>query len=464
MITPVRLKPSLAVLIVAVIGLVGIAIPADAATPVPGRFVDDDGHPGEVYLEWLADLGVVEGCNPPANNRICPDRTLNRAEAAKILIGTGQRTGVLPAIPAGLPDRFVDDNEIWEGSASRLANFLAHLGVVSGCDPPANRRFCPTQSLTRGQVAKMIVNVFDLTAPDSYDSPWTDTTGRFYDESVRVAAYHRLWDSSSGRFLGAEVIDRSEFARTVVIAATGDDPCPPTPFSAARVGSLRRRFPNQSFTAYAYDTRTGCAYWMHPDNRLRTASVFKVMVMAGTLLEAQSDGRGASSWEWGQLVPMITESANNPVRALWSHFGGSPWFRRQARLYGLTETSPVGDTGRVWGRTTTSAKDQADLLRQVLRGEWGPLEEPYRSRAWDLMTSVVPSQTWGVTEGVPAGWVVAQKNGFAGHIANSVGFVREPGGEEGYVIAVLSNLWSDWHRGVPVVDEISGWVSGRLAR
>jgi beta-lactamase class A len=203
---------------------------------------------------------------------------------------------------------------------------------------------------------------------------------------------------------------------------------------------------------------------MNPDERLRTASVFKVMVMAGTLLEAQRDGRSVSSWEWGQLVPMITESANNPVRALWRHFGASPWFGRQARLYGLTETTPVGDSGGVWGRTTTSAKDQADLLRQVLRGEWGPLQEAYRAQAWELMTSVVSSQTWGVTKGVPAGWEVAQKNGFAGHIANSVGFARQPGGDEGYVIAVLSNGWSDWQRGVPVVSEISGWVSGKLAR
>jgi beta-lactamase class A len=100
----------------------------------------------------------------------------------------------------------------------------------------------------------------------------------------------------------------------------------------------------------------------------------------------------------------------------------------------------------------------------VLLGQWGPLEEAYRSKAWDLMTSVVSSQTWGVTEGVPSGWTVAQKNGFAGHIANSVGFVRRPGGEDGYVIAVLSNGWSNWTRGVPAVDEISGWVSGRLAK
>jgi beta-lactamase class A len=65
---------------------------------------------------------------------------------------------------------------------------------------------------------------------------------------------------------------------------------------------------------------------------------------------------------------------------------------------------------------------------------------------------------------VPADWVVAQKNGFAGHIANSVGLVRQPDGGEGYVVAVLSNGWSDWARGVPAVEEISGWVSAALAR
>ncbi|MDP9496039.1 MAG: class A beta-lactamase-related serine hydrolase, partial [Actinomycetota bacterium] len=309
----------------------------------------------------------------------------------------------------------------------------------------------------------MLVGVFGLDAPASFGSPWADTEDSIYEELARVAAYNDLWDSSLGQFSGGEEIDRAEFARALVVAATGYDPCPATPFTAARVGSLGDRFPGQTFTAYAYDTRTGCAYWMHPDLRLRTASVFKVLVMSGTLLEAQDEGRAVSSQEWSQLVPMITESANNPVRALWRSFGGSPWFTRQSEIYGMSQTTPVGDTQRVWGRTTTSSKDQADLLRQVLRGEWGPLEEPYRSQALELMTSVVPSQTWGVTEGVPSTWTVAQKNGFAGHIANSVGFVRQPESDEGYVIAVLSNGWSNWTRGVPVVSEISGWVSERLA-
>jgi beta-lactamase class A len=270
-----------------------------------------------------------------------------------------------------------------------------------------------------------------------------------------------MWDYGTGKFAGGTPVTRAEFAR-VVAAALGVTLCPPDPFGAARVASLSSRFPNQSFTAYAYDTRTGCAFWMNSERRLRTASVFKVMVMAGTLLEGQQRGRGPTAWEMGQMLPMITESANDPVRALWREFGGSPWYRRQARIFGLADTVTVGDAESGWGRTTTSAKDQGDLIRQVLLGDWGPLDSQHRDHAWSLMTSVVPSQTWGVTEGVPKGWVVAQKNGFAGGVANSAGFVEDPAGG-GYVIVVLTNGWATWSRGIPVVEEIAKWVASVLA-
>jgi len=457
-----RLRPiALLAVLAFCLGVAG-AQPA-FAQPDLGPFTDDDGHPGEPYLEWLAERGIVEGCDPPANIRICPDRILNRAEAAKILVGVGRHVGTLPPMPSALPDRFVDDDEIWGGGASWLANYLSYAGVIDGCDPPTNRHFCPLQALKRGQVAKILVGGLALDAPDSFASPWADTETRFYHEAARVAAYHGLWDSSTGRFSGNTAVTRAEFARAIV-TAVGEDPCPPNPFTEERIRSLGARYGNQSFTAYAYDAATGCAYWMHPESRLRTASVFKVMVLAGTLVEAQTDGRAVSSWERSQLVPMITESANNPVRALWSHFGGSPWFREQADLFGLSQTSAVGDTETGWGRTTTSAKDQGDLLRQLLLGDWGPIEDAYRDYAWDLMNSVVPDQTWGVTRGVPSEWAVAQKNGFAGGVANSVGFVRSPDGSIGYVIAVLTNGWPTWAIGVPIVEEISGWVSAALVR
>jgi hypothetical protein len=448
-----------------VLGIVLLApvmpFPAEAAETVSDRFVDDDGVPGERYIERLAEFGAIQGCDPPENTRSCPLRILSRAEAFKILVVAGQASGALPPFPDTMADHFVDDDNIWGGALSRLANFLATRGVIHGCDPPDNTRVCPSDQLSRAQVAKMVVGTFGLKAPDSFVDPWTDTSGRWYERAARVAAHHGLWDTSDGRFRGAEKVTRAEFARAVVRAA-GETLCDADPFTAVRVTDLEARYPGQSFTAYAYDTRTGCAYWMNPDQRLRTASVFKVMVMAGTLLEAQRDARAPSEWEMSRLDPMITESTNQPVRDLWRSFGASPWFRRQAENFGLSETTTVGDTEQVWGRTTTSAKDQGDLIRQVLLGDWGPLDEDYRAVAWDLMTSVVPSQTWGITSGVPDRWVVAQKNGFAGHIANSVGFVNESGSGHGYVVVVMSNWWSHWSRGVPVVEEIAGWVSAEL--
>jgi beta-lactamase class A len=448
--------------IAALVVLLGAqSVPATAAE-VPGRFVDDDGLPGELYLDRLAELGAIHGCNPPANTRSCPHGVVTRAEAVKILIGAGQAYGKLPSIPGSQTDRFVDDNTLWSGSVSRLTNFMAELGIIHGCNPPMNNRVCPSEDLSKGAVAKLVVRTFGLSAPGGYATPWTDTGGRWYAEAARVAAYHDLFDASDRRFRGGDPVTRAEFAQ-VVVEAGGDVYCDDDPFTAGRVSSLEAKHPGQSFAAYAYDTRSRCAYWMNPQARLRTASVFKVMVMAGTLLEAQNDGRAVTSWEWSRLLPMITQSANQPVRDLWRSFGASPWFRRQAQLFGLDQTKTVGDTETTWGRTTTSAKDQGDLIRQVLLGDWGPLDASYREEAWDLMSSVVASQTWGVTKGVPSGWTVAQKNGFAGHIANSAGFVQAPGSTDGYVVVVLSNGWSDWTRGVPAVEQIAGWVSSELA-
>jgi len=435
---------------------------ADGQVSDLGPFRDDDGHPGEPYLDWLAEHGIVHGCNPPANTRICPDRVLSRIEAVKILVGVARLAGSHPPYPSIPLDYFVDDDPIWGGAASALANLLARAGVISGCDPPVNRHVCPLEPLQRGQIAKMLVNTLVMTAPDSFRSPWTDTADRFYHRVARIAAYHGLWDSSTGLFGGTTPVSRAEFAR-LVVTALGLDPCPSDPFTEARAQSLSVRYPDQTFAAYVYDTRSGCAYWMNPGERLRTASVFKVMVMAGTLLEARSDGRPITSWELSQLRPMITRSANEPVRALWRRYGGSPWYARQARIFELTQTTTVGDDGAAWGRTTTSAKDQGDLVRQVILGDWGPLERADREIAWDLMTSVVPDQTWGITRGVPENWTVGQKNGFAGGVANSVGYVARPDRQGGYVIAILTNGWPSWERGVRVVDEISAWVAAVMA-
>ena len=50
-------------------------------------------------------------------------------------------------------DLFVDDDDsIFEADIDRLAT----AGVTKGCNPPDNDRFCPTNNVTRGQMAAFL--------------------------------------------------------------------------------------------------------------------------------------------------------------------------------------------------------------------------------------------------------------------------------------------------------------------
>jgi len=235
--------------------------------------------------------------------------------------------------------------------------------------------------------------------------------------------------------------------------------CRPDPFTPGFTQQLTADYPGKQITAHVHDLRSNCGYGLNRENRQRTASVFKVMVMAGTLLEAQLEDRQVTEREMALLTSMITESANSPVRSLWRSFGAAPWFSRQGEIFGLRETTIRGDSGSSWGGTRTSALDQVNLIRQVLLGEWGPLEPGYRWIALDLMSSVVETQTWGITAGVPDDWTVAQKNGFAGSTINSVGWVDEPGPSQGYVVAILTHGWSTHARGIAATEMISETIA-----
>jgi hypothetical protein len=49
------------------------------------RFSDDDGSVFEGDVEWLASVGVTAGCNPPVNDRFCPDDAVTRGQMAAFL-------------------------------------------------------------------------------------------------------------------------------------------------------------------------------------------------------------------------------------------------------------------------------------------------------------------------------------------------------------------------------------------
>ncbi len=48
-------------------------------------FADDDGSIFEADIEKLATAGITRGCNPPANDRFCPDTTVTRGQMTAFL-------------------------------------------------------------------------------------------------------------------------------------------------------------------------------------------------------------------------------------------------------------------------------------------------------------------------------------------------------------------------------------------
>lgn len=125
-----------------------LSLPADGID----HFIDDDGHILEGAINKLAAAGITQGCNPPLNDRFCPDRSLTRAEFATFIVRA-------LSLPPTSVDYFVDDNgHILESGINRIAE----AKITVGCNPPANNHFCPNRALTRGETATLLTRALGL--------------------------------------------------------------------------------------------------------------------------------------------------------------------------------------------------------------------------------------------------------------------------------------------------------------
>ena len=109
-------------------------------------FTDVAGHLFENDIAWLAARGITRGCNPPANDRFCPDDPVTREQMAAFLVRA------LSLTDQGTVD-FVDDNgSVFEPDIEKLAT----AGITTGCNPPFNDRYCPHDPVTRGQLGALL--------------------------------------------------------------------------------------------------------------------------------------------------------------------------------------------------------------------------------------------------------------------------------------------------------------------
>ena len=147
--------PRILKLAVVVSLLLSLPLAAGAQLPPGGTFTDDDGntHEGNIEAIWTED--ITRGCNPPFNDRYCPDDDVTRGEMAAFL----RRALTLPNTNT---DHFDDDN----GSTFEAdINAIAEEGITLGCNPPANTHYCPDDDVERDQMASFLARARGLT-PD----------------------------------------------------------------------------------------------------------------------------------------------------------------------------------------------------------------------------------------------------------------------------------------------------------
>jgi len=207
-------------LIMAVIGLAPAAFAADL--PPGGSFSDDNGSVHESAIEAIKAAGITSGCNPPSNDRFCPDDPVTRGQMAAFL---KRALG----LQAGAGDQFIDDEDsVFESDIEALAA----SGVTLGCNPPANDRFCPDDVVTRGQMAAFLVRAF------GYDDPGAGNLFSDDDASVFASDIDRLATAgvtkgcnppANDRFCADAPVTRAEMATFLTRSLDLEPIVPPPP-------------------------------------------------------------------------------------------------------------------------------------------------------------------------------------------------------------------------------------------
>jgi len=111
------------------------------------HFGDDTGSTFENDINRLAESGITRGCNPPANDRFCPNDRVTREQMAAFVVRALDLTD----------DSHPGFNDV--PSSNTFVNDIAKLataGITRGCNPPDNTNYCPKDPVTRGQMAAFL--------------------------------------------------------------------------------------------------------------------------------------------------------------------------------------------------------------------------------------------------------------------------------------------------------------------
>ncbi len=156
-------------------------------------------------------------------------------------------------------------------------------------------------------------------------------------------------------------------------------------------------------TSFAVIDSTGRLDGVRLHDRFESASVVKVMMLVAYLQMLAARHRGLDPTDTALLYPMIHISDNEAASAVLA-IVGAPAIARVAREAAMSDYAPgVG----WWAYTQTSTADQARLLFVLDR----LIPQRFYGYARYLMSTIEPSQSWGVPPVARPGWQVFFKTG-----------------------------------------------------
>lgn len=146
-----------------------LAQEATVDVPVGPQFSDDNGSVFEADIAWLAAGGITQGCAP---GRYCPNDSVTRGQMASFLAR-------FLGLPPASRDFFTDDaGSVHEGNINRIAE----AGITLGCAPGL---YCPNDRVSREQMASLMTRGLQL--PGSPLDVFTDDAG-VHEQNINALA------------------------------------------------------------------------------------------------------------------------------------------------------------------------------------------------------------------------------------------------------------------------------------
>lgn len=218
-----------AVVLTLAVSLFAATIPASAALPPGGTFLDDNGSMFEGSIEAVAAEGITRGCNPPKNDLFCPTDQVTRGQMAAFLVralklaATGTQTFV------DVPSNHTFDLDIRK---------LAAAGITKGCNPAqGNTRFCPNRAVTRGEMAAFLVRALDLKETSAIAFSDVPPGYLFRTEINRLATAGITFGCGGGKFCPDRPVLRQEMAAFLQRALGLPELVPPPPATGNPTGN-----------------------------------------------------------------------------------------------------------------------------------------------------------------------------------------------------------------------------------